>query len=130
MTPIPLKIHDGELRNIAMPGDSTVTLSFETIDKKMVSLTLEGVTDFRCDALLAGNIISGAWQIDEPTLDHLNRVTCRESQPGARRPPSEKDRRYLQEKLEAVQRGDLAFISLESSYGCVIDALCRSYQIA
>ena len=130
MTPIPLKVHDGELRRIEIPGDSTVTLSFETIDKNVVSLTLEGIEEFRCDAVLAGNIISGIWKNDEPTLDHLIRVSCRDSNPNDRQPLSEKDRSHLQDKLEAVRRGDLVFISLESSYGCVMDALCRSYQIA
>lgn len=130
MTPIPLNVHDGELRRIEIPGDSTITLGFESSSQKAVSLVLEGVEAFRCDGVLAGNIISGVWQIDQPTVDDLARVTCGESRPAASKPPSERDRVFLQSKLEAVCRGDLVFVVVESSYGCAVDVLCRKFHIA
>ncbi|MGD1876390.1 MAG: hypothetical protein ACFB13_02695 [Kiloniellaceae bacterium] len=130
MTVILPEIHDGELRKIEIPGNATLTLTFETIDKKVKSLTLEGVEDFRCDGILAGNIVSDIQQIDEPTLQDLERVTCRESTLRDSRPPSEKERGYLRSKLEAVRRGDLVFLRMESSYGCVMGTVCRSYRTA
>ena len=30
----------------------------------------------------------------------------------------------------AVQKGELTFLRLECSYGCVLDALCHSYTTA
>jgi hypothetical protein len=123
-------IHDSELRRIEIPGDKTLSLTFETIRKELRSIILEGVEDFRCDALLAGNIISDLWKIEEPALDDLVRVYCRESQFDKNRPLSEADRDMLRRKQEAVRRGDLIFLRLESSYGCVMDALCRGFRIA
>src|SRR3546814_9656626 len=84
----------GELRRIEIPGDGTLALTFETIDKELRSITLEGVEDFRCDGLLAGNMIFDLQRIDEPGLGDLARVTCRESRFDDR-PPSSAERETL-----------------------------------
>src|SRR3546814_20928320 len=60
------EIHDGELRRIEIPGDGTLALTFETIDKELRSITLEGVEDFRCEGLLAGNMIFDLQRISWP----------------------------------------------------------------
>jgi hypothetical protein len=130
MTVILPEIHDSELRRIEIPGDKTLSLIFETVGKELRSITLEGVEDFRCDALLAGNIIFDLRKMESPTLEDLARVFCRESQFEKDRPHSKADRDALSRKQEAVRRGDLVFLRLESSYGCVMDALCRGFRIA
>jgi hypothetical protein len=89
---------------------------------------LEGVVAFRCDGVLEGNIINSVWQIVQPTLDDLARVTCGESRPSRCTPPTERDRGFLQGKLDAVRRGELIFLTMESSYGCVMDAVCREFR--
>src|SRR3546814_10499840 len=123
------EIHDGEVRRIEIPGDGTLALTVENIDKELRSITLEGVEDFRCDGLLAGNMIFDLQRIDEPGLGDLARVTCRESRFDDR-PPSSAERETLLRKQESVRRGDLVFLKLESSYGCVMDALCRGFRIS
>lgn len=123
------EVHDGELRKIEIPGDGMLILTFETIDKSITSLILEDVRDFRCDGVLAGNIISKIVRIVEPTLDDLARATCRESDPRHCKPPSERERRLLEGTLRAVTQGELVFLRMESSYGCTMDALCSGYAI-
>src|SRR3546814_12348420 len=97
------EIHDGELRRIEIPGDGTLALTFETIDKELRSITLEGVEDFRCDGLLAGNMIFDLQRIDEPGLGDLARVTCRESRFDDR-PPSSAERETLLRKQESERK--------------------------
>lgn len=115
------EVHDGELRKIEIPGDKNLTLTFETLDKDIRSITLQGVEHFRCDNLQHGNIIFDIQQIEEPSLDDLARVTSMESA------MSEKGRDYLRDQQKAVKAGDLMFLRMESSYGCNMDALCRSF---
>jgi hypothetical protein len=122
MTVILPEIHDGELRGIEIPGDKTVTLTFETLEKQTLSLTLEAVEHFRCDNLLQGNIVFEIERLDDPSLIDLARVT------GMEGVASEKGRDYLRDRQEAVHRGDLMLLKLQSSYGCSIDALCAAYR--
>jgi len=130
MTVILPEIHDSELRKTEIPGDNTLSLIFETIDKELRSITLEGVEDFRCDALLAGNIIFDLRKVESPTLEDLARVACREARlPNDMSPLSEGEHDHLGRRQEAVRHGKLLFLRLESSYCCVMDALCRSYRI-
>ncbi|MEQ8356172.1 MAG: hypothetical protein RH942_11590 [Kiloniellaceae bacterium] len=124
MTVILPEIHDGELRKIEIPGDKTFTLTFETIDENEKALTLEGVEHLRCGNLLLGNIIFDIQQIEAPSLNDLARVTSMDSA------VSEKGRDYLRDLRKSVQEGDLLFLRLESSYGCVLDALCAGYRIS
>jgi hypothetical protein len=123
-------IHDSELRRIEIPGDKTLSLTFETVGKELRSIVLEGVEDFRCDALLAGNIIADFWKIERPTIEDLARVACREISLKDSRSLSQREREFLCRRQAAVQQGELLFLRLESSYGCVMDALCRSYRVA
>lgn len=122
MTVILPEIHDGELRKIEIPGDESLTLTFETINKKARTITLEGVERFRCDNLLQGNIVFNIRRIEDPSLDDLARVTGMDS------PVSEKGRDFLRDKQLAVRQGELQFLTLQSSYGCALDVLCRSYR--
>lgn len=128
MTVILPDIHDGELRRIEIPGDGSISLTIETTGKQLRSIILEGVEDFRCDGLLAGNIILDLRQVESPTLEDLARVACRETRLKDEVPLGESER--LGRRQEAVQQGKLLFLRLESSYGCVMDALCRRYRIA
>ncbi len=124
MTVILPEVSDGELRKIEMPGDKSFTLTIETIDKETRTLTLEGVEHLRCNNLLLGNIIFDIQKIEAPNLSDLARVTSMESA------VSEKGRDYLRDLRAAVQKGELTFLRLESSYGCVLDALCHNYSAA
>jgi hypothetical protein len=124
MTVILPEIHDGELRKIEIPGNGTLSLTFETIDRVTHSLRLEGVERFRCDNLLQGNIVFDIQRIEDPSLDDLARVTSMEDR------NSEKGRNFLRDQQTAVRQGELMFLRLESSYGCVMDALCRGFRIA
>ena len=121
MTEILPEINDGELRKIEMPGDKSFTLTIETLDKDSRSLTLEGVEHLRCNNLLLGNIIFDIQKIEAPNLSDLARVTSLEGS------VSEKGRDYLRDLSAAVKKGELTFLRLESSYGCHLDALFRSY---
>ena len=121
MTVILPEVSDGELRKIEMPGDKTFTLTIETIDNDTRTLKLEGVEHLRCNNLLLGNIIFDIQKIETPNLSDLARVTSMDSA------VSEKGRDYLRDLRAAVQKGDLTFLRVESSYGCVLDALCHSY---
>ncbi|GAB4394135.1 MAG: hypothetical protein Tsb0032_16500 [Kiloniellaceae bacterium] len=122
MTEILPEVNDGELRRIEMPGDKTFTLTIETHDKEIRTLKLEGVEHLRCNNLLAGNVIFDIQKIEAPNLSDLARVTSLEGS------VSEKGRDYLHDLRKAVQQGDLTFLRLESSYGCHLDALCRSFE--
>ena len=124
MTVILPDIHDGELRRIEIPGDRSISLTFETIDKQVRTITLEGVVHLRCDNLLAGNIVFDIQEIDDPSLDDFARVARTEGT------NSEKGWDYLRDKRKETRDGTLHFLRLESSYGCVMDALCRSYRTA
>jgi hypothetical protein len=115
------EVHDSELRKIEIPGDKNLTLTFETIDKGVCSITLQDVEHFRCDNLQHGNIIFDIQQIEAPSLEDLARVTSIESV------ASEKGRDYLRDQQKAVQLGEMLFLRMESSYGCNMDALCRSF---
>lgn len=64
---------------VKLPGGKTPSLTFEVIDKELLSVILEGVGDFRCNGLSAWSIIIDLQKIDEAALDDLARVTCRES---------------------------------------------------
>ena len=121
MTEILPEINGGELRKIEMPGDKSFTLTIETLDKDTRTLKLEGVEHLRCNNLLLGNIIFDIQKIEAPNLSDLARVTSLESA------VSEKGRDYLRDLSAAVKKGELTFLRLESSYGCHLDALCRSY---
>lgn len=121
MTEILPEISDGELRKIEMPGDKTFTLTIETHDKDICTLKLEGVEHLRCNNLLLGNVIFDVQKIEAPNLSDLARVTSMENA------VSEKGRDYLSDLRKAVQKGELTFLRLESSYGCHLDALCRSF---
>ena len=121
MTVILPEVHDGELRKIEIPGDKTFALTFETIDKDTRQMTLEGVEHLRCNNLLGGNIVFDIQQVDDPSLHDLARVTSMDYA------VSEKGRDYLRDLRQSVAKGDLLFVRLESSYGCVLDALCRRY---
>jgi len=122
MTVILPEVHDGELRKIEIPGDKSFSLTFETIDKETRVLILDGVEHLRCNNLLGGNIVFDIQQVEEPSLHDFARVTSLENA------VSEKGRDYLRDLRESVAAGDLLFLRLESSYGCVLDALCRSYR--
>ena len=124
MTVILPEVSDGELRKIEMPGDKTFTLTIETHDKDIRTLKLEGVEHLRCNNLLLGNVIFDIQKIEAPNLSDLARVTSMESA------VSEKGRDYLRDLRAAVQKGELTFLRLESSYGCVLDALCHGYSAA
>ena len=124
MTVILPEVHDGELRRIEIPGDKSFALTFETLDKEVRSLTLEGVEHLRCNNLLQGNIVFDIQQLENPSLADLARVTSMETA------ASEKGRDYLRDMQKAIQQGELLFLRLESSYGCMLDALCRSYTTA
>lgn len=121
MTEILPEINDGELRKIEMPGDKSFTLTIETLDKDLRTLKLEGVEHLRCNNLLLGNIIFDIQKIEAPNLSDLARVTSLEGS------VSEKGRDYLHDLSASVKKGELTFLRLESSYGCHLDALCRSY---
>lgn len=130
MTVILPGIHDGELRRIEIPGDNTLSLTFETIGKELRSIVLEGVEDFRCDALLAGNIIFDLRKVESPTLEDLARVACRETRLTDDMSLTQSERDHLGRRQEAVRQGKLLFLRLESSYGCVMDALCHGFRLA
>ncbi|MEO3431267.1 hypothetical protein AAFN88_20595 [Pelagibius sp. CAU 1746] len=115
------EVSDGELRKIEMPGDKTFTLTIETHDKDTRILKLEGVEHLRCNNLLLGNVIFDVQKIEAPNLSDLARVTSMDNA------VSEKGRDYLRDLGTAVEKGELTFLRLESSYGCHLDALCRSY---
>lgn len=121
MTVILPEVHDGELRKIEIPGDKSFTLTFETIDGNVKVLTLQDVAHLRCNNLLQGNIVFDIQKIEAPSLDDLARVTTMETS------VSEKGRDYLRDQQKAVQRGEILFLRMESSYGCVLDVLCRGY---
>lgn len=123
MTVILPEVHDGELRKIEIPGDKSFSLTFETLDRETRVLTLEGVEHLRCNNLLGGNIVFDIQRVEAPSLHDLARVTSMETA------VSEKGRDYLRDLSKSVAAGDLLFLRLESSYGCVLDALCRSYTI-
>jgi hypothetical protein len=124
MTEILPEVNDGELRKIEMPGDKSFTLTIETLNKDIRTLTLEGVEHLRCNNLLLGNIVFDVQKVEAPNLSDLARVTSMDNA------VSEKGRDYLRDLGAAVQKGDLTFLRLESSYGCHLDALCRSYTTA
>ena len=121
MTEILPEVSDGELRKIEMPGDKSFSLTIETHEKDIRTLKLEGVEHLRCNNLLLGNIIFDIQKVEAPNLSDLARVTSMENA------VSEKGRDYLRDLRTAVKNGELTFLRLESSYGCVLDALCRSY---
>jgi hypothetical protein len=118
------EIHDGELRRIDIPGDDSLTLTFETINREVRTITLEGVEHFRCDNLLQGNIVFDIQRIEDPSLDDLARVTGMDSA------VSEKGRGHLRDKQLAVRQGELQFLTLRSSYGCSLAVLCRGCRDA
>ena len=124
MTEILPEVNDGELRKIEMPGDKSFSLTIETHDKEIRTLKLDGVEHLRCNNLLLGNVIFDIQKVEAPNLSDLARVTSMENA------VSEKGRDYLRDLRKAVQKGELTFLRLESSYGCVLDALCRSYTTA
>src|SRR3546814_13179824 len=127
MTVVLPEIHDAELRRIEMPGDGTVSLTFEIADKTLRSIVLEGVEDFRCDALLAGNIVFSLEKIENPILDDLVRVNCRETSVADCKPPSEARLTDLRRKQEAVRQGNLLFLrSEERRVGKECVSTCRS----
>ena len=121
MTEILSEDKNGELRRNEIAGDRSCTMKRETHDKEIRTLMLDGVEHLRCNNLLLGNVIFDIQKIEAPNLSDLARVTSMENA------VSEKGRDYLRDLRAAVRNGELTFLRLESSYGCVLDALCRRY---
>jgi hypothetical protein len=121
--------HDGYLAGIHTSG-STVELALRHTSSDEFRMALVGAETMRADEFLLGNIILNI------RLTSGKRVAPDDLSPLYPAPHSSADRRFHERHAQAlegivtrIERRDVIFFQLSSSYGCDLSAICMDVEV-
>ncbi|MGQ3215171.1 hypothetical protein [Shinella sp.] len=122
-------LHDGYLTGIST-ADDVVTLTLKTLGGQQFGIRLLGTVEMRATDFKLGNIILG---IRLTTCTHIDRDRFSLLDSGPHKSAAQEFHdiyfNQLDEKRSAILLGELALFELSSSYGCVVDVLCKEMVV-
>jgi hypothetical protein len=118
--------HDGHLTGLAV-SDREATLSISRSDGVMWRIELAGVRYLKADDFREGNIIFAVEAMTgvEPPRDMVEALVSGPHEAAAQE-HHDKHRAYIDGLVEQVATGSLTLLSLSSSYGCELRAVCEA----
>jgi hypothetical protein len=124
-------LHDGFLDGILLAGENRATVLLRTVAGQSFSMQIIGVEALVCNDFRQGNIIFDVQIVSrvvasEDTLGHL----FVPPHPDAALEFHDEHKRFLGRQISRIKDGELKLVSIESSYGCNLKALCQDITIS
>ncbi|MBS0245326.1 MAG: hypothetical protein JSR61_01810 [Proteobacteria bacterium] len=124
-------LHDGLVLGIMLSGEDAATVALRDVQGQDFSMRLTGAEGLVCDNFLLGNIISEIWITSgkAPHDDALD-VLFAQPHPAAAKEFHDQHAAFVKRKMDEIREGSLKLVSIDSSYGCRLTALCREVEIS